>query len=168
MIVLKDDADVPMLHPERHLRPGDSAMGAANAYAAYRAAELQTISQRDLIVRLYQGAERFLIQAQAGIHNKQPEMAHVNCQKAKAIFSELLSTLNVENGGEVAGQLKEIYLFLIVKTVEANLRKDAELIARLLPIVATLREAWQQVPDDQAQITSIPVGSQGQVLSLKT
>jgi flagellar secretion chaperone FliS len=119
-------------------------------------------------VRLYQGAERFLIQAQAGIHNKQPEMAHVNCQKAKAIFSELLSTLNVENGGEVAGQLKEIYLFLIVKTVEANLRKDAELIARLLPIVATLREAWQQVPDDQAQITSIPVGSQGQVLSLKT
>lgn len=142
-------------------------MGAANAYSAYRSAELQTISQRDLIVRLYHGAERFLIQAQAAIHNKQIEMAHNNCQKAKDIFSELLATLNTEQGGPVAAQLKELYLFLIIKTVEANLRKDAGLIAQLLPIVSTLREAWQQIPDDQAQ-GSGSMANEGHTFNVKT
>ena len=142
-------------------------MGAANAYAAYRSAELQTISQRDLIVRLYQGAERYLIQAQAAIHNKQFEMAHHNCQKAKAIFSELLATLNPEQGGPIAAQLKELYLFLIIKTVEANLRKDAPMIGKLLPIVSTLREAWQQIPDDQAQVSSV-TANEGHTFSVRT
>ena len=146
----------------------ERTMGAANAYAAYRNAELQTIPQRDLIVRLYQGAERFLIQAQAAMHNKQFEMAHANCQKAKAIFSELMATLNFEQGGDVAGQLKELYLFLIIKTVESNLRKDPALIGQLLPIVATLREAWQQIPDEHAQVSSVPVGHDGHSLSLRT
>jgi flagellar secretion chaperone FliS len=100
-------------------------MSAANAYSAYRSAELQTISQRDLIVRLYQGAERFLVQAQAAMHNKQIEMAHNSCLKAKAIFTELLLTLNFSQGGAIALQLKELYLFMIIKTVEANLRKVA-------------------------------------------
>ena len=143
-------------------------MGVANAYAAYRSAELQTIPQRDLIVRLYQGAERFLIQAQAAIHNKQHEMAHHNCQKAKAIFSELLATLNVDQGGAIAQQLRELYLFLIVKTVEANLRKDATLIASVLPIIASLREAWQQIPDDQAQVSSVPAAHDGHTFSVRT
>lgn len=142
-------------------------MGAANVYSAYRSAELQTIPQRDLIVRLYQGAERFLIQAQAAIHNKQFEMCHHNCQKAKAIFSELLATLNLEQGGAIAVQLKELYLFLIVKTVEANLRKDSALIGRLLPIVATLREAWQQIPDDLAQGQTAPA-AEGHTLNVRT
>ncbi len=143
-------------------------MGAANAYSAYRFAELQTIPQRDLIVRLYQGAERFLILAQAAIHNKQFEMAFHNCQKAKAIFTELLATLNLDKGGEIAEQLRELYLFLIVKTVEANLRKDPALIASLLPILATLREAWQQIPDDLAQVTSAPGGNSGSTFSVNT
>jgi len=145
----------------------DRNMGAANAYSAYRSAELETIPQRDLIVRLYQGAERFLIQAQAAIHNKQIEMAHHNCQKAKAIFGELLATLNTDQGGPVAAQLKELYLFLIVKTVEANLRKDASLIASILPIVATLREAWQQIPDDQAQGAGT-MATDGHTFNVKT
>jgi flagellar secretion chaperone FliS len=143
-------------------------MSAANAYSAYRSAELQTISQRDLIVRLYQGAERFLVQAQAAMHNKQIEMAHNSCLKAKAIFTELLLTLNFSQGGAIALQLKELYLFMIIKTVEANLRKDPKLIAQLLPIVATLREAWQQIPDDQANLTARTTERLGSTFSVST
>ncbi len=149
------------------LPPGqEKHMGAANAYKqAYRSAELETVSQRDLIVRLYQGAERFLIQAQVAINNRQIEMAHINCQKAKAIFSELLATLNVEAGGDVGIQLRDLYVFLITSIVEANLKKDGVLIGKLLPIIASLREAWQQIPDEYAQVTSTPSGHS---LSFKT
>jgi flagellar protein FliS len=144
------------------------ASTASNAYRdAYRSAELQTIPQRDLIVRLYQGAERFLNQAQLAIHNRQYEMAHHTCVKAKAIFSELLATLNFELGGEIAQQLKALYLFLIVEITEANLRKDAQRIAALLPIVATLREAWQEIPDSEAHISGLPAHFEGNGFSAR-
>jgi flagellar protein FliS len=142
-------------------------MAAANASTAYRAAEINTLSQRDLIVRLYQGAERFLNQAQLAISNKHYEMAHHNCQRAKDIFSELLATLNFDRGGEVANQLKELYLFFLVQIIEANLYKDAARISRLLPIIAGLREAWQQVPDTEANTTSVPEGNQGAGFSVR-
>ena len=99
------------------------------------------------------------------INNRQIEMAHINCQKAKAIFGELLATLNVEAGGEVGIQLRDLYVFLITSIVEANLRKDGVLIGKLLPIVASLREAWQQIPEEYAQVTSTP---SGHTLSFRT
>jgi len=142
-------------------------MGAANAYQAYRNAELQTVSQRDLIIRLYLGAERFLIQAQTAMQNRQIEMAHRSCLRAKDIFNELLVTLNFERGGEIADQLKELYGFLIWAITEANLKKDAAKIAELLPIVSTLREAWQSIPDEYATMTSLPDGVRN-LISLRT
>lgn len=142
-------------------------MGAANAYQAYRNAELQTVSQRDLIVRLYLGAERFLIQAQAAMQNRQIEMAHRSCLRAKDIFNELLMTLNFEKGGDIAEQLKELYVFLIWAITEANLKKDPAKVAELLPIVSTLREAWQSIPDEHASMTSLPEGVRN-LVSLRT
>ncbi len=142
-------------------------MGAANAYQAYRNAELQTVSQRDLIVRLYLGAERFLIQAQTAMQNRQIEMAHRSCLRAKDIFSELLMTLNFEKGGDIAEQLKELYVFLIWAITEANLKKDPAKVAELLPIVSTLRDAWQSIPDEQASMTSLPEGVRN-LVSLRT
>jgi flagellar protein FliS len=121
---------------------------------AYQSAELTTISQRDLLVRLYQGAERFLAHARDAMHKGQPDVAHAQCQKAKAIFSELVATLNFEHGGPIAFQLKELYMYLIMKTVESNLRKDPVLIDQILPVVATLRQAWQQIPEAEANISA--------------
>jgi flagellar protein FliS len=107
---------------------------------------------------LYQGAERFLTHARNGMAKGEIESAHAGCQKAKAIFNELASTLDLEKGGDIARQLKELYLFLILRTVEANLRKDPAIIDQLLPIVATLRSAWEQIPDAEANTSARPGG----------
>jgi len=139
----------------------------AQAHAAYRTAEVASMSQRDLIVRLYQGAESFLVQAQAGMSNKAPELAHANCLKAKRIFTELTATLNTEHGGDIAQRLKALYLFFIARISEANLRKDAALIAPLLPLIASLREAWQQVPTEFADTSSNPAPGQGNALDMR-
>ncbi|MCK6488249.1 MAG: flagellar export chaperone FliS [Planctomycetes bacterium] len=130
------------------------------AAGAYRRAEINTLSQRDLLVRLYQGAERFLTHARNAMAKGEIETAHGACQKTKAIFTELVATLDLEKGGDVARQLKELYLFLILRTVEANLRKDPAIIDQLLPIIATLRGAWEQIPDSEAN-TSARVGGEG-------
>ena len=137
-------------------------MPPAHAYAAYRTAEVETLTQRDLIVKLYQGAERFLLQAKMGMENKQIENATVGCQKAKRIFVELLSTLNFESGGEIADQLRDLYLFIVSQIVEANLQKDPQMIGELLPIIATLRGAWEEIPAEHANTSSLKEEHVGQ------
>jgi flagellar secretion chaperone FliS len=140
---------------------------AAYANAAYKNAEVETLSQRDLIVKLYEAAERSLCQAQVAMANKSFELAYNGCQRAKQIFIELLSTLNFEQGGEIAVQLRSLYVFLISRIAEANLVKDAKMISELMPIIVNLREAWQQIPAELANVSSVPQANQGHALNMK-
>jgi flagellar secretion chaperone FliS len=140
----------------------------ANAYRAYRSAEVETLSQRDLLVKMFQGMERFLVQAQLAMNNQQPAEAHEACQRVKAILVELMATLNFEKGGEIAQRLNALYSFFLVTIVEANLRKDATKLAEILPIIADLRSAWERIPDELANVSSVPSGNEGHTLNLRT
>ena len=131
---------------------------AASAFASYRSAEAETLSQRDLLVRLFQGAERFLTQGRLAMMNKNWYQANEGCQKAKRILVELLSTLNFEVGGEIAERLRDIYLFLIGEIVEANVHHQPERLEALMPVLATLRSAWEDIPDKDANVTSLNQG----------
>jgi len=145
----------------------------SSAIAAYRRATVQTSSQRDLIVQLYVGAEGFLAQARDAMVSKpmpgrEIMRADAMCAMARDIFSALLGTLNMAAGGEIAIQLRALYAFLIVKICEASLRKSPALIDELVPIVRTLREGWEQVPDDLANVTAMPSCQHGHTFSLSS
>ncbi len=141
-------------------------MSAALSLASYRKAQLDGISQRDLLVRLFQGIERFLLAAQSSFRNGRRDTAAESMAKARRILVELCSTLNFEQGGEVAQRLNQLYIFLIGQTFEISLKQDPAMIDTILPIVATLREGWQQVPDALANLSSVPESQQGHTLSL--
>ncbi|TVR14466.1 MAG: flagellar export chaperone FliS [Planctomycetota bacterium] len=128
---------------------------AAAAFAQYRKTETETLTQRDLLVRLYFGIERFINIAAQSMREKQWYEANENCQKAKRIFIELLSTLNLEVGGQLAQQLRDLYLFMITEIVESNVHHDPERILKLLPVVATLRSAWEEIPAEEANVSSL-------------
>ena len=141
---------------------------ANHAAHAYRNAEVTTLTQRDLIVKLYQGAERFLIQAKAGMANDKEDLVLIGCQKAKRIFVELTATLNFEQGGDIAEQLRNLYVFLIGEIGRASQERDPGAIEGILPIIATLREAWQNVPDEHANTSSMPQPGQSHTLNIRT
>jgi flagellar protein FliS len=138
--------------------------------ATYRSSEIETLTPRDLVTKLFEGTERFLRQAQDAMRHqpKQIEAAHNGCSKANAILTELLSTLNFDAGGEIAIQLRDLYLFLIREITEANLRKDPARIDPLLPILGTLRSAFDGIPAEQASLSSIPEAQRGHALDLRT
>jgi flagellar protein FliS len=134
---------------------------------AYRTAEISTLSQRDLIIKLYQGSIRFLNSAIDAAKHRHPEDVHNNCVRAKKIFIELASTLKFDQGGDIAKRLYELYIFFIMRITEANLRKDPTLIEELIPLIQSLVEAWEQVPLHLADTTSMPVND-GHSFSLRT
>ena len=132
-----------------------STLRANQQMSAYHQASIDGLSPRDLLVRLMQALERFLRVAQVHMRNREIELAHNNCQSANAIIAELLLTLNRDQGGDIAVRLNALYLFLQKTITEANLKKSPELIDGILPVIASLREAWEAIPDEFAHVSSV-------------
>lgn len=63
--------------------------------------------------------------------------------KARAIVSELLGTLDFENGGDIALHLSSLYTFFLEQMVDVGMRNDTELLGRLTFIATELRDGFQ-------------------------
>ena len=125
-------------------------MPQSHPYQSYQVTEVQTADQRQLIIMLYDGAIRFLKKAVIKIETQDYEGAHNYLVRSRDVVSELLSTLKPEKAGEVGENLKRIYVYLFNRLVEANLMKDPKIIAEVVRILATLREAWATVKPAQS------------------
>ncbi|MBF0279254.1 MAG: flagellar export chaperone FliS [SAR324 cluster bacterium] len=120
-----------------------------NSYQAYYKTNVQTADQLSLIIMLYDGLIRFMKKAIVKIEQGEVEEAHNYLVRAKEIISELVSTLKVEAGGEIANNLKDLYLYSFKKIVEANLKKDPEMIKEVIQVMDNLRQGWVQMKAEQ-------------------
>ena len=121
----------------------------ANSYQAYYKTNVQTSDQLSLIIMLYDGLIRFMKKAIVKIEQGEVEEAHNYLMRAKEIISELVSTLKVDAGGEIANNLKELYLYSFKKIVEANLKKDPAMIQEVIHLMDNLRQGWVQMKAEQ-------------------
>ena len=118
-----------------------------NPYAspqAYRASSVMTASPAQLVVMLYEGAGRFLRQAELAADEGGWHHAGERLDKADAILDELLVTLDLEAGGELASRLQGIYVFCKRLLVDARIEKSAEPVRHAASLLSDLREAWAQ------------------------
>ncbi len=119
-------------------------MAQGNPYTAYHRTNVETADQRQLILMLYDGAIRFMRQAVTSIEGKDMEAAHNYLIRARDIVTELLSTLKPEKGGQVGENLKNLYVYMFNRLVEANLNKDKAGVEEVIGLMLTLREGWAQ------------------------
>jgi flagellar protein FliS len=117
----------------------------ATAQQAYRDSSVLTAPPERLVVMLYDGARRFLAQAAYAMREGNVALSNNRLQRAEAILDELLSTLDMEAGGDIATRLQSIYLFCRRTLAEGRVEADPakfELVSRLL---GELREAWDEI-----------------------
>ncbi|MCU7372956.1 flagellar export chaperone FliS, partial [Paucibacter sp. O1-1] len=74
--------------------------------------------------------------------------------KAIGIVNGLNNSLNMDAGGEIAGNLSQLYDFIIMKATEANLNNDVHAIDDAVSVLRTLKEGWDAIPQDQHHLTS--------------
>ena len=119
-----------------------------NPYAApnaYRESAVLTANPAQLVVLLYDGAARFLKQAEiVGAEGAWGD-AGARMTRAEMIIDELLVTLDMEQGGEIATQLQAIYVFCKRLLIEARIEKDVARIRRVASLLAELRESWVEL-----------------------
>jgi len=113
--------------------------------AAYQRSAVLTASQGQLIVMLYDGACRFLVQASVAMNERQFELAHNKLRRAELIINHLQASLDYENGGEIAPRLYAIYSFCKRHLNQARIKADPARIEEARSLLWTLREAWVQV-----------------------
>ncbi len=117
---------------------------APGAYRQYLRNKVETATPLMLIIMLYDEAIKVCRLAQQSMGSNKEEV-HNNLIKAQKIVTELTVSLNMDAGGEVAENLKSIYVYLHMRLVEANIENSSEKIDEALRILRDLREAWHIV-----------------------
>ncbi|MCT8332778.1 flagellar export chaperone FliS [Leptospira sp. 85282-16] len=122
----------------------------ASAYNEYKANEISTVSQIKLIVMLFDGAIRFLGVAKDNMTPRKYDVVNNNIIKTQDIITELLLSLNMEEGKEVANNLLSLYVYLKKRLLEANMRKDKEIIEECIKILIELKMSWEELEKKDA------------------
>lgn len=118
-------------------------MALGNPYANYANTKVQTATPAQLTLMLYDGAIKFCNLAIEGVENKDIQKAHTNIKKVEAIVEEFRATLNFKY--PVAKDFDNVYEYIERRLLEANIKKDKEILEEVLGHLRTMRDTWVEV-----------------------
>jgi flagellar protein FliS len=116
---------------------------ASSSHASYRESAILTASPEQLVIMLYDGIHRFLLQSAAAMRESRHAEAGERLGRATAIIDELQSTLDL-SAGVVPERLSGIYVFCRSHLVEGLCERDPEKLDRIDGLLRELRDAWAQ------------------------
>lgn len=114
-------------------------------YKAYQNNKYQTASPHRLILMLYNGAIQFAGNAIQAIQQNNITDTNKYIQKTQDIVYELLSSLNVKQGGELARNLQNLYFYVIDRLIEANMKKEEEPLHEVIKIISEIKSSWEEI-----------------------
>ena len=113
------------------------------AYAQYKNNKVNAASGPELTLMLYDGAIKFLNIADFAIENNDIQKAHTNIMKTERIIDYLRNTLDMKYA--VAQDFENIYSYLSQRLIEANLKKDPEILQEVNTHLHSVRDTWKEV-----------------------
>ena len=117
---------------------------AGRAAQHYMQTQVRSSSPLELVVMLYDGILRQTAAAVDAMARKDIRARREAISKSLAIISELQSTLNMEQGGDIAAQLDRLYSWMTESLMQATMTQDPGPIHDVRRILETLRDGWQQ------------------------
>lgn len=139
-------------------------MSYTDGYNAYRKVGVKTASQGSLVVMLYEGAVSNLQDAIALVSDdnkvdpRNMEKYGKHLQKVNDIISELASSLDMENGGEIAQNLMSLYVFFTKRILSFSVSHDKVEMKKILEMLSELTESWVQAAGSTANTQVKMVG----------
>ena len=110
----------------------------------YRKTQVATVDRGRLIVLLYEGAISFLTKAEASLVDGDIPGAANLINRAQDIIDELNASLNMDQGGDIAANLRRLYLFMGDQLVRAKVKAESEPLRDVARMLVTLNEAWRE------------------------
>ncbi len=116
----------------------------AQALNSYNQNNINIESPEKLIEMLYEGALKFTSFAKKAIEKNDIEKKVYWINRTINIFTELLFSLDIEKGGEIALYLNGLYEQQIKFLMEANIENDTEKLDIVIKVLKGLLEAWKE------------------------
>jgi flagellar protein FliS len=118
--------------------------------ASYRRMDLESdvlgADPHRLIVLLFDGAEAALARAQTSLAAKDINGKSDALLKAIEIINDgLAASLNIEAGGELAGNLKALYDYMVTRLIHANIHMDSVAVSEVQTLLAEIAGAWREL-----------------------
>ncbi len=117
-------------------------MAVNKAYDQYKQNSIYTSTPEELTLMLYNGLVKFIMQAQYSINDKSIEKASNSIIKAQNIILNFRKTLDMKY--EVSEGLDQLYEYIFRRLVDANVKKDLQILEEVLGISKELRDTWAQ------------------------
>jgi len=122
----------------------------SNPIAAYKQVDLESevrgADPHRLIILLFDGAESAMQQALHCLEaNDITGRSNALMKAIDIILSGLSSSLNVEEGGELAQNLKALYDYMVSRLIYANVHQDAAAIREVQKLIGEISGAWREM-----------------------
>ena len=118
-------------------------MALPKAYEQYNNSKILTASKPELTLMLYEGAIKFCNIAIMSIEKKDIQKAHTNIMKVQRIIAEFRATL--DHKYPVAKDFDRVYEYLERRLIEANTKKDIEILEEVNTHLRSMRDTWKEV-----------------------
>ena len=124
-----------------------------NRIATYQTTDTMTTSQVDLIVKVYDGTIGQFSSAISSYEKGDISTAIDHMEKARNALTHLYTTLDFEQGGDIAKNLGELYVFMINQTNLAAATGNRGFIEKNVDLLRNLREGWTGIRTQQSPMS---------------
>ncbi|MGG3887071.1 flagellar export chaperone FliS [Brevibacillus panacihumi] len=113
-----------------------------SAAQTYQTNQVTTATPSELTLMLYNGAIKFIKQAKSSLEDRNYAKTHEFCLKVQNILYELMSSLKKEY--PISLEFDRMYEYMLRRTVEANIRKDIEILNEVEDLFVQFRDTWKE------------------------
>lgn len=118
--------------------------------SAYRAVDINTRNvsqdQHELVAMMFDGVIESVTRAKGSIINPDLSTKVSEITRAMRILQEGLRTsLDLDNGGELAQNLANLYDYCVVRLTQANAQSSVEALDEVAALIKPVADAWRQM-----------------------
>ena len=112
--------------------------------AEYKTVSLESATNEQLVVMLFEAAVRHQYAAQADLSANDISSMQAHLAKTRKIFSEVLVALDHESAPDLCASLASLYKWVITELSKIGSSKDADALDGVIRVTENILDAWQK------------------------
>ena len=130
-------------------------MTETHPYSAYNNDSILASSPLELVVALYEGAIQASINARQYLAAGDIPARTKAINKIVNILTELMLRLNDEKGGEISLNLRQLYIYIQGRVLEAHVKKTPAPLEEAEKLLTTMLDGWKQASKGGAGVAAV-------------
>jgi flagellar protein FliS len=111
----------------------------------YKKTVLVNTDRVQIILMLYDGILNHIRIAKQKVERGDTLSKGTHLSKATLILTELSSVLDMEKGGEISMNLRNLYTYVLQRLLYANLNNDVAALEEAEKIIGTIKDGWKEM-----------------------